>query len=152
MHLKHPKNINFNCNKCGICCGDTDNKTRRILLLKPDADHIANHTNQQICTFARQTPEKNPYIYEMKKNPQDGKCIFLKNNQCTIYEQRPLICKFYPFELSTSKERHYIFKFTQECPGISKTQPQTGEEGTLNEMYFKKLLQLASIQIENGSE
>ena len=56
----------------------------------------------------------------MRKSAE-GKCFFLKDNQCTIYELRPLICRFYPFELKfdLNKNQH-VFDFTVECPGISK--------------------------------
>lgn len=29
----------------------------------------------------------------LKEFNQDGKCSMLKNNKCTIYESRPLLCK-----------------------------------------------------------
>ena len=30
----HPANLRFECSRCGLCCGDTAQKTRHILLLK----------------------------------------------------------------------------------------------------------------------
>jgi Fe-S-cluster containining protein len=64
--------------------------------------------------------DKTPYRYEMKKNEQ-GKCFFLKDNQCQIYSKRPLICRFYPFELKYDHDLNiYVFNFTLECPEIGK--------------------------------
>jgi Fe-S-cluster containining protein len=31
------------------------------------------------------------------KMGKDGRCVFLKNNQCSVYEIRPLLCRMYPF-------------------------------------------------------
>ncbi len=76
------------------------------------------HLPKQVFTI--QIVDKTPYCYEMKKN-SEGKCLFLKDNQCSIYALRPLICRFYPFELKFDPEKdQHVFDFTLECPGISK--------------------------------
>jgi len=55
----------------------------------------------------------------MKKS-EDGKCFFLKENQCAIYLMRPLICMFYPFQLTFDKDKNvHVFDFTFECPAIN---------------------------------
>ncbi|MGD6852190.1 MAG: YkgJ family cysteine cluster protein [Candidatus Bathyarchaeia archaeon] len=135
MEFNHP-NISFTCNGCGLCCGDTEHKTRHILLLEAEADAISAETCLPIEDFAVETSGNAPYVYEMKK-PSDGKCFFLKNNRCTVYEHRPLICRFYPFELhfDADKDTH-IFNYTLECPTINK--------GTaLSRKDFEKLFLLA---------
>jgi uncharacterized protein len=131
----YPANVSFECNGCGLCCVDTKEKTRHILMLESEATIISGHTCLPIEKFT-QTAEKAPYVYEMKK-PIDGKCFFLKNNQCTIYPHRPLICRFYPFELKfdTGKDKH-VFSFTLECPTIGKGK-------TLSRVYFEELFLLA---------
>jgi len=142
----HPQGIYFSCSKCGLCCGDTTQKTRHIRLTERDAEKIANATAQPISKFADQTPEKTPYIYEMHKDKRSGKCIFLQNNQCTIYMQRPLICRFYPFQLTTAKDRTHVFEATDECPKISA---QEGEE--LDESFFEALFRLACERLDSRS-
>ena len=136
VNFDYPTTVRFRCVKCGICCGDTKEKTRHILLLRTEAEQIAKTTSQPICTFATKIKDRTPYVYEMKKRVADGKCIFLENNLCTIYSLRPLLCRFYPFELKSSQRRKYAFLFTEECPGINMGR-------TLSEGYFKKLFRLA---------
>ncbi len=132
----HPVNLRFECNRCGLCCSDTNQKTRRILLLKSEAEKIAAQTSQPITGFCGEVDGKFPYVYEMKK-PSEGRCVFLKNNQCTIYPLRPLICMFYPFELKFNDDKEsYAFEFTVECPGI-------GEGKLLDEADFQRLFDLA---------
>ena len=135
MNFEYPSKLRFQCIKCAICCGDTSQKTRHILLLNTEAQQIAETSAQPITNFAQKT-NKIPYTYEMKKTAKDGKCIFLKNNRCTIYPQRPLICRFYPFQLTTTPNGKHQFHFTMECPGINKGKP-------LPEAYFRKMLRLA---------
>jgi Fe-S-cluster containining protein len=115
-----PSNVLFECSKCGLCCGDTKQKTRHILLLESEANIISKETSLPKQSFTKQVFDKNPYGYEMKKN-SEGKCFFLKNNQCSLYMQRPLICRFYPFELKFEQDQNrHVFGFTFECPGINK--------------------------------
>ena len=120
VDFTYPNNLLFDCSKCGLCCGDTKQKTRHILLLESEASDISAEINLPIKDFGEQIKDKAPYCFEMKK-PKEGKCFFLKDNQCSIYELRPLICRFYPFELKFDPDKDlYAFDFTFECPAISK--------------------------------
>lgn len=104
-------------------------------MLASEANSISAHTCLPVEKFA-QAAENAPYVYEMKK-PATGKCFFLKNNQCTIYPHRPLICRFYPFELKFNPEKDiHIFSFTLECPTI-------GNGKNLTKKDFEELFRLA---------
>jgi Fe-S-cluster containining protein len=136
VNFDYPTTVRFRCTKCGICCGDTKEKTRHILLLRTEAEQIAKTILQPISKFAVKIKDRAPYSYEMKKRAEDGKCVFLENNRCTIYSLRPLICRFYPFELKILHSQKYKFLFTEECPGINKGR-------MLSEGYFRKMFRLA---------
>ncbi|MCW4025492.1 MAG: YkgJ family cysteine cluster protein [Candidatus Bathyarchaeota archaeon] len=134
MSFNYPQ-CQFECTKCGLCCGDTEQKTRHILLLEAEAEEISQQTSTPKHDFCEPITGKEPYIYEMKKTA--GKCIFLKNNQCTVYELRPLICRFYPFEFKFSTDQDcYLFEETLECVGIGKGK-------LMNRAYFEQLFLLA---------
>jgi Fe-S-cluster containining protein len=135
MSFNYPVAVRFQCVKCGICCGDTKEKTRHILLLRTEAEQIAKATLQPTSEFTVKIKDKAPYSYEMKKT-EDGKCVFLENNCCTIYAVRPLICRFYPFELKIAHSGKYTFLYTSECSGINKGP-------ILSKSYFRKLFRLA---------
>ena len=60
----------FPCTSCGLCC-----KSLNILHSKQ---------NSPIMQFL---VDKFPY-----KILEDGSCEMLKDNQCSVYEDRPLIC------------------------------------------------------------
>jgi len=139
VKFTYPPAVRFHCVKCGLCCGDTKEKTRRVLLLKPEAEQIAKTILQPASQFAVKIQGAEPYSYEMKKTAEDGKCVFLKNDRCTIYEVRPLICRFYPFELKSPHDENYQFLFTEECPAIGKGR-------VLAEDYFRKMFRLALVK------
>jgi Fe-S-cluster containining protein len=135
VNFTYPANVSFDCNRCGLCCGDTQEKTRHILLLETEAKKISAETSLPIQDFSKETMGT-PYGYEMKKTPE-GKCVFLKDNQCSIYALRPRICMFYPFELKFKEDKgQHAFDFTLECQGINK-----GKLMTIN--GFEKLFVLA---------
>ncbi len=135
MDFTYPANVCFECNCCGLCCGDTDHKARHILLLESEAEEISAQTGLPIEDFAVESNGTQPYIYEMKK--VEGECFFLKNNKCTNYEQRPLICRFYPFELKFDADKDtHVFNYTLECPMI-------GQGKMLSERDFEALFVLA---------
>jgi len=142
VDFDYPLDIGFACNNCGICCGDTLKKTRRVLLLNSDAERIASHTKKAISEFAVKLEKNSPYVYEIKKKPKNGKCLFHQNNHCSIYPHRPLICKFYPFKLSADENGKYMFKVTIECPGVFCLDTLKGGE-ILGTHYFRGLFVLA---------
>jgi Fe-S-cluster containining protein len=135
MNFEYPKRMHFHCLKCGICCGDTKEKDRHILLLSNEAAYIAKKLCQPISDFATKIKNRSPYKVEMKKK-ENGKCTFLEKNQCIIYSFRPLICRFYPFEMKGGRDKKYVFIYTDECPGIDK-----GRE--LKEIYFRRMFHVA---------
>lgn len=142
VNFDFPAALRFECTQCGICCGDTQEKTRHILLLSTEAEQIAKVTSLQIQGFAEKIKGKAPYVYEMKKTIEHGKCVFLTKRNCTIYPLRPLVCRFYPFELATAPNHRYIFRYTKECPSI-------GTGRTLSKDYFEDLFQMARLKTNN---
>jgi Fe-S-cluster containining protein len=126
------------CEKCTICCGDTENKVRSILMLKIEAKQISQHTGKSIEQFAESVAEFEPYCFRMKKT-KDKKCVFLQGSLCTIYELRPLVCRFYPFELKNAGDGRHIFDYTSECPAIGKGQ-------RLGKSFFDELF-LTSVKL-----
>jgi Fe-S-cluster containining protein len=135
VDFTYPTDVCFECNCCGLCCADTDHKLRHILLLESEAEEISEATGRAIEDFCNESNGTQPYIYEMKK--VEGDCIFLKDHKCTIYELRPLICRFYPFELKFDADKDtHIFTATPECPMI-------GQGKQITEKDFEALFSLA---------
>jgi Fe-S-cluster containining protein len=141
VDFTYPPDLAFECNGCGLCCSDTPHKTRHILLLEEEAQTIAQETGLSIGAFAEPITGHAPYVYEMKK-PQNGRCAFLDDaNRCRIYPNRPLICHFYPFQLTYSTDQNcYVFEATTECPTI-------GKGPRLSRKDFEALFRLAQARL-----
>jgi hypothetical protein len=143
MEFNYPKNVRFKCERCALCCGDAKNRARSILLLRIEAERISQKTLKSVEDFAEKIEEFEPYAYRMKK--KDGKCVFLRDNLCTIYQVRPLICTFYPFEFKEVGSKRYIFAYTDECPAI-------GKGPKLKRDYFEKLFKKIIITMEENKK
>ncbi|MGQ9506775.1 MAG: YkgJ family cysteine cluster protein [Candidatus Bathycorpusculaceae bacterium] len=144
MDFEYPQNVRFICEKCALCCGDAKEKVRSILLLEAEVVRITRGTSKKIEEFAEKVEGAQPYVYRMRKTA-DGKCIFLKGGLCSIYGIRPLICKFYPFQLENTKNGRFKFTYINECPNI-------GKGPKLKRKFFENLFkEFMKIMGENAS-
>jgi len=82
------------------------------------------------------------------RKTEDRRCFFLKNNLCAIYKIRPLICRFYPFQLKNLGNNRYSFSYTNSCTGIGKG-PQL--KRVFFESLFSKFTNAMEENIENNS-
>ncbi len=135
----YPKDVCFECTRCAVCCGDTRNRKRRVFMLGEEAHAVAVAAGKPVEAFAVTIENQAPYVYEIRK--KRGRCPFLHGVDCTIYAARPLVCRFYPFELTTVDGRH-VFHCTRECPGI-------GKGPRLRSEYFLRLLREAYRRLGN---
>jgi Fe-S-cluster containining protein len=115
-------------------------RARHILLLKREAERISETTSRPVEDFACRTEGHEPYVYEMGKSIS-GRCLFLSKRTCTVYASRPLVCRFYPFDLRTLRSGRLVFSSTKECPGM-------GRGKLLGKVYFEELFRLARNQIK----
>jgi len=143
MGFGYPEGLRFECVRCALCCGDTRSRKRCILLLQEDARSISEAVFKPIEAFATKTRGHGLYVYKMRKTREGGKCVFLEGTDCSIYPKRPLVCRFYPFELVTQKDRKPSFFCTGECPGVKRGR-------RLEREYFEDLFNLACEQLADG--
>jgi hypothetical protein len=100
-----------------MCCGDVKGKVRIVLLLRTEAERIAEETSMELQEIVEKVEGFEPHVYLIRKTNK-RKCIFLKENLCSIYRIRPLVCRFYPLHLVNKGNNRYAFKYTHECPRV----------------------------------
>jgi Fe-S-cluster containining protein len=135
MRLSYPRDLFFECIKCGLCCRDTGSHRRKIILTSKDIDNIVEVTHQipkDFCKVTHAAPK--PFSHIMKKT--SGSCLFLDGDStCSMYDSRPLICRCYPF--AVEYEGSNVIAFTtssKDCPGL-------GRGKRLPRDFFEKLAQ-----------
>jgi len=122
--------VNWRCLLCGKCCRDQPNRKRRILLTDYDLERIKK--SQVKVNFYKEVEPIGAFKYQMLQ--KDGECVFLSSGRCTIYEDRPLICRFYPFAMI--KGDSYTFQVDHDCPGV-------GAGNRVTKRLFTKLVEEA---------
>lgn len=100
------KEVGFECDLCAKCCTSKfndhvfllDNEVNRIRKLSPDTlkpapyfEFCDNHGIFYVSGYALRTKE-------------DGSCMFLEEGRCQIYEDRPTICRLYPYMLHRERD------------------------------------------------
>ena len=67
-------------------------------LLKREAVAIAAVTDKQVQNFV-DTDNSQPDKERLSIKSIDGTCFFYKDGRCTIYKNRPLDCRLFPFDI-----------------------------------------------------
>jgi len=130
IEFLYPANLGWDCTRCGACCRDAGKRERRILLLETDITRLeGRHGSEE---FVESIGGREPFVAEMKKI--DGRCFFLSDDGCSVYDRRALLCRMYPFWVERSDDL-LIIRADNVCPGTSGK--------PLSEAFYSGLLRRA---------
>ncbi len=106
----------IDCTQCANCC-----KVFHVGLHEEEIKRLADIKHTEYKDFVQQyvSIEHPTGIHFLKLNP----CIFLSNNLCTIYEQRPQACIHFPHPASMDVKHNIrrVLKNYTVCPIIFNT-------------------------------
>ena len=102
--------MEFYCHKCGKCCKDESIHDGIVIIYPSEVTRLANAVDcserdflEEYCLRDYISVDKTDYlIYKLKKN--SNQCIFLHENLCSIYKDRPIQCKRAPYGIFSQKE------------------------------------------------
>jgi len=115
----YPAGVRWSCTRCGRCCRDVEGHERRVLLLDADTRRIEAAGAEG---FHEATGEE-PFTGVMLK--RGGACVFLTPHGCSIYEDRALLCRTYPFWVERLEDA-YVVHVNPDCTGVGDG-PELGE-------------------------
>jgi Fe-S-cluster containining protein len=121
------RGLRFSCTGCRRCCGE---EPGYVFLSKEDISRLAKFLSmgekEFMETYCRYDAESYFAISLLEKENYD--CIFLTEGGCSVYEERPLQCRTYPFwRHVVSCERNWMDEGKQ-CPGIGQGKLHGKEE------------------------
>lgn len=104
------------CNQCkgkSDCCCNSKYVDMPILL-PFEVEEISRKERIKINDFAKKLSVN---LYQMKRENDDENkgCIFFKNHKCTIYENRPIDCRLFPFDFKEYKNEYYLMYYGNIC-------------------------------------
>ena len=83
----------IDCRQCANCCRETD-----APVTQRDVDRLARHfrvKGQRIMADYVVESDSAEEPYRLRRH-DNGECIFLSGNECTVYDARPEVCQRYP--------------------------------------------------------
>ncbi|MEI6731893.1 MAG: YkgJ family cysteine cluster protein, partial [archaeon] len=101
--------IKINCDNCpNHCCGMNPGLTP--VLLPSEEERFLGKTRSVY------TPHREMKLISKQEN---GNCIFLgEGNRCTVYNERPLECRLFPFLLDFEERVPKVELDMKNCPHI----------------------------------
>lgn len=100
--MKKVDGIDFECVKCGACC-----KWEGVVVLTPeDIKRIAEHLSVNESEFLEEYTKKHGKDTVLINKPESSSCIFLKDNECSVWDVKPKQCADFPK------------RFDKRCPGF----------------------------------
>lgn len=111
---------------CNTCVGKFDcccncNEIDMPILLPNEAENISRISRLGVDEFAKKLTNN---LYQMKRDNNDPNkgCIFFKNNSCTIYENRPIDCRLFPFDFKEINGEYWLIYYDniKVCKALPK--------------------------------
>ena len=159
--------IKFRCHK-GISCFNACCKHADITLTPYDIIRLKQRTGQSSQEFLKQYTV--PFQMDADGTPgiklrttEEGACLFMKEQEgCTIYEDRPTSCRYYPLGNLAMKKadaghetQHFVLVQEEHCKGHEEDRPikiqdYRAEQGLedydgYNKEYFQLILKKKSM-------
>lgn len=112
----YAEGLRFKCTGCGQCCTGAPGYT---WVTDEEIEKIATRLNLSVKEFSQKYLRYVNGRYSLREHPETYDCVFLKNNKCVVYEDRPKQCKTYPWWPSTLKSKKEWNKAASHCEGIN---------------------------------
>jgi Fe-S-cluster containining protein len=98
------------CRRCGRCCHGHDIKINPY-----EAARLAHNLGQATAQFrAEWTRDGTGTVL---KRTETGACVFFAEGKCTVYRDRPLVCRIYPLGRGMLNGSEYFYRIEEETPG-----------------------------------
>jgi Fe-S-cluster containining protein len=114
------QSIGFECIRCGTCCYPVEMDSNLVMVTPAEIRQIMDYSGLTWEEVAEPYPESiddgmnHVYTLGWCIRRLHNECRFLNAGRCKIYQNRPWICKTYPFMLDGDEVRTY------PCPGIGR--------------------------------
>ena len=118
QYIEIIQEVGFECDCCGKCC--TSEFNDHVFLLDEDAARIIEVAGKE---FLRPAPyydfcDNLGRFYVLGyalKSKSGGDCIFYTRGRCEHYDNRPAICRIYPYMLHKEKDEEGNIDFREIC-------------------------------------
>lgn len=144
--------IPFECSKCGVCCKNLlKNKGKTGLILHKSEINLFSLEDLRPHLAIGISPKDKDFkilTYQLKLD----KCPHLRNNLCSIYSERPLICRGFPLKIKLNVPGKYDFEMSYDCSAVLKYQKRYSKKLATGqvEITFSDDVELNSLRESNN--
>ncbi len=141
----------YTCNKCMSCCRDS-----HIALDPYEIARLARNQHLTTTEFIARFLTEGGIVL---RNREDTSCVMLGADGCTVYADRPQICRTYPLKRLRGNDGEVLLQFT----GLPASTGVYGKQGTISDFlkghdvddffaakdrYFDLALRIAAVLAE----
>lgn len=108
--------IRFACQGSGKCCVSRDDYGY-VYLTREDRRRLAETLGLPTRRFTLEYCAKTEGLFHLANGA--GACMFLEDNQCSVYEGRPTQCRTWPFWPENMKAKAWT-AIARYCPGVGQ--------------------------------
>jgi Fe-S-cluster containining protein len=125
MEPWYKEGLKFKCTGCGNCCRG---KPGYVWVNQTEMENIASFLKLPFDTFKKNHVRKvykpgEGYLYSLIELGEDNACVFLKDNECSIYDVRPKQCSTFPFWPKHLASKNDWEALKEMCEGINENAP-----------------------------
>jgi Fe-S-cluster containining protein len=118
--------IRFSCTGSGKCC-TVHGDYAYVFMTRAEERRIAESLGLTLRRFRRRHTYR-PLGQERSLRFPEGRCTFLVDNQCSIYETRPRQCRTWPFWEENLDADVWNKDVAAFCPGVGRGRLYTAAE------------------------
>lgn len=108
--------LRFQCTGCGKCCTGTPGY---VFLSHSDVERLKERFQCETEDFLQRFTRYVDGQYALLDRPGSYDCIFLKDNKCTVYENRPTQCRTFPWWIHNLRGPEDWEEAGKRCEGIN---------------------------------
>lgn len=112
----YKEGLRFKCTECGQCCTGAPGY---VWLTEKDIESIVKHLNISKEDFIRKYTRSVSGKLSLLEDPKSYDCIFLQNQKCSIYKNRPMQCRKFPFWKSILESKRAWNQAAKSCEGVN---------------------------------
>lgn len=107
--------LKFKCTGCGKCCTGAGGY---VFLSQQDLNHLSERFHMEEKQFLQKYCRYVDGQYALLDKPNTD-CIFLQDNRCSVYEDRPIQCRTFPWWIYNLRNIDDWNQAAERCEGVN---------------------------------
>ncbi len=129
----------FPCAQCGNCCKKLGDGDWTGISLFPWETHLFPEDKIKPNLGLGEFPEDPEFKTVLYLYDSPG-CVHLDGDWCIIHDERPIVCRSYPFRVSIQGTSKRVYEVAPECSAIKLWPPKSTTSERYTEMNAAELI------------